>query len=150
LAAHSKKVNFAKEQLEDAILLYLDGRYISAITLLGAAREIFSTAIEKKTGHNIDDRQWELMNKIRTNVGTPHISKRALLKMDRQLYNSVKHYNIDESETLHINRRYEAFPMLYHTFNLALYLDINFKNKAKFKKYLKENFESYPAEVCDS
>jgi len=85
------------------------------------------------TGQNIDDRQWQLMNQIRTNVGTPHISKRALLKIDRQLYNSVKHYDIDGSETLHINRRYEAFPMLYHTFNLALYLDINFKNKAKFK-----------------
>ena len=39
MAAKSKKINLAKEQLEDGIELYFKGRYASALTLLGAAEK---------------------------------------------------------------------------------------------------------------
>ena len=143
MPAHSKKVNFAREQLEDAIELYFDERYISAITLLGA----FATAIEKESGLSLNDENCKQTNRIRSYYGNPHMSKRESIRIDRRIYNSVKHYDIDEPESMHINRSGEAFCILYHVFNLASYLGINFKHKVKLKNHIKESCKPYTAEA---
>lgn len=41
------KIALAREQLEDGIGLFLSGRYVSALTLLGASEEILSRIIQK-------------------------------------------------------------------------------------------------------
>jgi len=83
---HRKKLNLAKEQLEDAIVLFLDKRYTSSLTLAGAAEEIFSGLAHEDTGNNPLDTLHQLFNLSLSEAGEQNISKGDY----RKLRNSAK------------------------------------------------------------
>lgn len=137
MAAHSKKLNFAKEQLEDAILLFFEKRYISSIVLLGAAEEILSTYLKREKGIDVLNDEWELWNGLRSHLGNPHISKREVQRNKKLAYNSTKHHDIDEVDLTHIYRFGEAFMLLQRVINYAEILKLKYNHRQKYINWFK-------------
>ncbi|WP_461535239.1 hypothetical protein [Spongorhabdus nitratireducens] len=142
MAAHTKKVTIAREQLEDAIELFLDKRYISALTLLGAVDIIFNEEIKRKKGIDIDEQLWERNNRIRSKFGVQHMSKSKYISGHRKAYNSVKHYDHkDKSDRQYIEPFAEAFMLIQPAIAKADFLELKYKNRSKYMDWYKKHWE---------
>lgn len=119
MAAHTKKINVAKEQLEDGIRLFFEERYLSSLTLLGAAEEVFGRILEERTGKDFIEPFWQQVNRIRTTLGSPHISKRELRRMFTASRNWLKHHTPGEAQAQYVNRFGEAFHMIQAATNFC-------------------------------
>lgn len=140
MVAHTKKINIAKEQLEDGIDLFLEKRYISSLTLLGAASEIFSNLYYEKHGVHPLDLEWERANRIRSILGHPHISKSQLKRINNSAKNKIKHHDVGDPDRMYINRFGEAFMMLQIAAGTGEALGVKYKNKSQYKRWFNDNF----------
>lgn len=95
-----KKTNLAKEQLEDGIDIFFHKRYVSSLTLLRAATEIFEGMIAEGTGYHPSYSGRVLTNRIRSYYGTAHISKGKLKAICNSAKNTVKHHDIGDPREL--------------------------------------------------
>lgn len=129
MPARSKKINFAKEQLEDGIALFFEKRYISSLTLLGASEEIMSRLIEEKTGKHPLENMWALANNIRSMLGNSHISKKEIHQTMNQGRNQVKHHDLGGEDEISFSRFSEAFMMIQRATGCAEYLGLKYKNR---------------------
>ena len=139
MVARTKKINLARQQLEDGVELFLDKRYVSALTLLGAAEEIMSRLIEERTGAHPLDETWRISNSIRTHFGHPHISKREIHRSFNAGRNAVKHHSPGQPlEILHYGFG-EAFMMVQRATGAAQMLALRYKNRARYLLWLRVN-----------
>jgi len=132
------KIALAREQLEDGIGLFLSGRYVSALTLLGASEEILSRIIQEKTGTHPLENLWQWANRTRTRLGRPHISKQEIFKSWNAGRNTVKHHNLGEPQSLSHDRFGEAFMMIQRATGSADYLKLKYIGKKSYKAWLVE------------
>lgn len=130
------KIALAREQLEDGIGLFLSGRYVSALTLLGSSEEILSKIIQEKTGDHPLENLWQRANRTRTRLGHPHISKQEIFRSYNAGRNTVKHYNFGEPLILDHDRFGEAFMMIQRATSSADYLKIKYTGKKLYKAWL--------------
>lgn len=138
MANHSKKINLAKEQLEDAIELLLNGRYISCLTLAGAAEAIFTTLAEEKTGKNPFNLIHEIINYDLVAEGRQQVSRGKFRKVRNRARNLVKHHDVGDEESVHINRRGQAEVALGQAMISADMLEVKYKHKRKYNAWLKK------------
>ncbi len=136
---HSKKINLAKEQLEDAIELLLVKRYISALTLAGAAEEIFTALAHEKTGNNPFDSLHKLFNISLSEAGEQNISKANYRRLRNSAKNHAKHHDFGDSNSVQFNRLNQAYAKILQATLSADILEVKYKNKRKFSNWRKEN-----------
>ena len=89
-------------QLEDAIRLFLEKRYLSAITLAGAADAIFCGLIEASGGKAPADATWMEIEHVRS-LGFPlggTITKKEAFKQWNDTRNRLKHHNIEKDDSI--------------------------------------------------
>ncbi|EJO2021568.1 hypothetical protein RQY88_004274 [Vibrio vulnificus] len=139
MANHSKKINLAKEQLEDAIELLINGRYISCLTLAGAAEEVFTALVDIKLGKNPFNIIHELINHDLAVEGHQNISRGSFRKVRNRARNLVKHHDFGDEESVHINRQHQALATLGQAMISADLLDVKYKNKRKYNAWLKQH-----------
>ncbi len=139
MANHSKKINLAKEQLEDAIELLINGRYISCLTLAGAAEEVFTALVDIKLGKNPFNIIHELINHDLAVEGYQKISRGSFRKVRNRARNLVKHHDFGDEESVHINRQHQALATLGQAMISADLLDVKYKNKRKYNAWLKQH-----------
>ncbi|GAA6172708.1 hypothetical protein NBRC116592_23780 [Colwellia sp. KU-HH00111] len=139
MANHSKKINLAKEQLEDAIDMLVNGRYISCLTLAGAAEEIFTALAYAKLGRNPFNLIHELINYDLAAEGHQKISRGKFRKVRNSTRNLVKHHDQGDDEYVHINRRGQAAVTLAQAMISADMLEVKYKNKRKYNAWLKQD-----------
>ncbi|BAC94640.1 hypothetical protein [Vibrio vulnificus YJ016] len=132
MAAKSKKINLAKEQLEDGIDLYFRGRYVSALTLLGAADEIFCGMLLETQGYSAVDNDWRFNVMLRTYYDTPHLSKGEVKKITNRAKNTVKHHDKGDPLELHFDRQGNAYMMLFRAVSHAEMLSVKFIGRRRF------------------
>ncbi|MEO3864040.1 hypothetical protein ABGB24_00535 [Rheinheimera sp. HH7-4] len=137
MANNSKKVNLAREQLEDAIDLLVKGRYISCLTLAGAAEEIFTALAHAKTGRNPFNSIHELINYDLAAAGYQQVSRGEFRKVRNRARNLVKHHDIGDAEYVNINKRGQALAMLGQAMISADIIEVKYRNKRKYKTWLK-------------
>ena len=133
------KVTIAREQLEDGITLFLSKRYISALTLLGAAEEIFSRLIEEESGEHPLENYWQRINDIRSKFGHPHISKQQFFKIENHGRNTVKHHSPGDSAYVQHDRFGEAFMMIQRAISSAEILEIKYSGRREYKRWYMDN-----------
>ncbi|WP_194867433.1 hypothetical protein [Pseudoalteromonas sp. PPB1] len=138
MANHSKKINLAKEQLEDAIDMLVNGRYISCLTLAGAAEEVFTALADAKLGKNPFNLIHELINYDLAAEGHQQISRGRFRKVRNGARNLVKHHDQGDDESVHINRRGQAVATLGQAMISADMLEVKYKNKRKYNAWLKQ------------
>ena len=139
MANHSKKINLAKEQLEDAIELLVNGRYISCLTLAGAAEEVFTALVDVKMDKNPFNIIHELINYDLADKGHQQISRGKFRKIRNSARNLVKHHDRGDEESVHINRRSQALATLGQAMISADLLEVKYKNKRKYNAWLKQH-----------
>ncbi len=139
MANYSKKINLAKEQLEDAIELLVNGRYISCLTLAGAAEEVFTALADAQLGKNPFNLIHELINYDLATEGHKQISRGKFRKVRNSARNLVKHHDLGDDESVHINRRGQAVATLSQAMISADMLEVKYKNKRKYNAWLKQN-----------
>ncbi|AOY88456.1 hypothetical protein BKP64_09920 [Marinobacter salinus] len=129
MAAHTKKGTIAREQLEDAVDLFFAKRYISCTTLLGAAEEMLGTVFKEKQGVDLLENEWRAVNRTRSLLGDPHLSKRDIQRLKKSGYNALKHYDPGEPDRLHVDGFKEAFMLLQRVTQMADHLEIRYSNR---------------------
>lgn len=137
LANHSKKINLAKEQLEDAIDMLVNGRYISCLTLAGAAEEVFTAFASTKLDKNPFNLIHELINYDLAAEGQQQISRGKFRKVRNSARNLVKHHDQGNDESMHLDRRGQALATLRQAIISAEVLEVKYKNKRKYNAWLK-------------
>ena len=133
--SRTTKISLARQQLEDGIKLFLDGRYISALTLLGAAEEIVARIIEGRTGSHPLEADWERANRIRSHLGHPHISKSKLFSAYNAGRNTVKHHNPKASLVTCHDRFGEAFMMIQRATSCADALGMRYAGRKEYRNW---------------
>ncbi|MDO9417094.1 hypothetical protein [Pararhizobium sp.] len=96
------KSDVALLQFEDAIRLFLERRYISAITLAGAADAIFCGIIEESGGKAPADMAWAEIEQLRSlgirMAGTT--TKKEAFKEWNATRNRLKHHDKEKDEPI--------------------------------------------------
>lgn len=142
MPAHTKKSTIAQRQLEDAIDLFFEGRYTSCTTLLGAAEEILCTVCKEELGVDVLEGEWQSINRTRSLLGNPHLSKRDVQRIKKIGYNSLKHYNSDEPDRLYVYGFGEAFMLLQRVTNMADLLNLPYSNRQIYQDWYQENWST--------
>jgi hypothetical protein len=132
---HTTKIALAREQLEDGIALFLAERYVSSLTLLGAAEEILGRIIEAASGAHPLEADWQKANRIRTALGHPHISKAELFRSFNAGRNKVKHHSPGQTLRVTHDRFGVAFMMIQRATSCADYLNLRYKGRTDYRAW---------------
>jgi hypothetical protein len=74
------KVDLAREQLDDAISLFLEGQFDSALTLAGAAAEILGRELSERGEQDFLDFKYETLEPLYTVLHAGPLSKEAFIR----------------------------------------------------------------------
>jgi hypothetical protein len=140
------KITLAREQLEDGIALFLAGRYVSALTLLGAAEEVLARVIEAKHGSHPLEADWQMANQIRTHLRKPHISKQQFFRVFNEGRNRVKHHTPGASLRVNHDRFGEAFMLIQRATGCADLLRLRYQGRLEYRAWHEQaGFGQVPA-----
>jgi hypothetical protein len=139
MVARTKKTTVAREQLEDGIALLVSGRYISALTLLGAAEEIMARLIEESGGQHPLDEYWSGINDWNRSHGGNEVSKKFVYRYFNEPRNAVKHHTPGEASSIAIFKVAAAAMMARRATAAADILKLKYKNKAVYDAWCIEN-----------
>jgi len=85
------KKDIALSQLRRAIQLYAQEDYVCALTLAGAAEEIFGKIVEKYSGTNALEEDIKAVDKVAAFFGTESIGRKRLIQKRNKARNELKH-----------------------------------------------------------
>lgn len=138
MVGRTKKINLAREQLEDGVQLLLEKRYVSALTLLGAAEEILSRLAEEQGGKHFLDGIWEEVNAWNRSRGGDDVPKRRIYRSFNEPRNSVKHHTPGDIPSVAIYKEPAALMMARRAQHAADYLGLKYRNKRMLEERLEE------------
>jgi len=137
-----RKVDLAKEQLEDAIDLFLAGKRFSVITLAGAADGIFAGLLKKRGESSTAEDTWKEIEEVRTKTGLAYAgdrNRKDAFNEWNEHRNRLKHHDKRDKEVL----VFSAFDEAYHAIQRANLdaekLGIEAKNRQEYENWLIEN-----------
>jgi hypothetical protein len=142
MVGRTKKITLAREQLEDGVQLLLERRFVSALTLLGAAEEILSRLAEEQGGKHFLDGIWEEVNALNRGIGGDDVSKRRIYRAFNEPRNSVKHHTPGDVPSVAIFKMPAALMMARRAKHAADYLGLKYRNK----QILEERLAAWHAE----
>jgi hypothetical protein len=133
----TKKINLAKEQLEDAVALLFSERYISALTLFGAAEEVLSRLLEEQGLEPPLEEFWSGINEWNRSTGRDEISKKHIYRVFNEPRNSVKHHTPGQDSSVALFKVAAAGLMAKRAATAASNLQLKYKNKKQLEAWLK-------------
>lgn len=142
MVARTKKTSLAREQLEDGISLLIAGRYISALTLLGAAEEILSRLVEESGGEHPLDEYWLGINEWNRAQGGDAVSKKFVYRFFNEPRNSVKHHTPGEVASVVLFKVAAAAMMARRATKAAEMLNLKYKNRKAYEAWCIANESS--------
>jgi hypothetical protein len=135
-----ERLTLAKEQLDVALSLFLDHQsYASAITLAGAAEEIFGEALSLRGEQNVLD--WSFANTISFHK-TFHVmkpEKKEYIDKENLARNALKHLQEDKGPTITVDIEKAACWMLVRTLENAKRLGLEISRNLDFDNWFYEN-----------
>lgn len=138
MVAKTNKITIAKEQLEDGLSLLLHGRFISALTLLGAAEEVLARLVEAEGGVHPMDEIWQQANDLSHSKGAGEISKRNLYRSFNEPRNSVKHHTPGHPTSVTLFKVGAAVMMSIRATQAATKLGLSYRFKKEHEQWLIE------------
>ncbi|MGA9666315.1 MAG: hypothetical protein WBQ69_07700 [Gallionella sp.] len=135
-----ERLTLAKEQLDVALSLFLDHQsYASAITLAGAAEEIFGEALSLRREQNVLD--WSFANTISFDK-TFHVmkpEKKEYIDEENLARNALKHLQEDKGPTITVDIEKAACWMLVRALENAKRLGLEISRNLDFDNWFYEN-----------
>jgi hypothetical protein len=91
------KVDLATQQLDEAIGLFLEGQFVSALRLAGAADEILAKALSDSGKQNFLDWKYEEVEPFHTILHRPPLSKEDFIRGENRALSAVTHASASNS-----------------------------------------------------
>lgn len=134
------RLALAKEQLDTALNLFLDHRnYSSAITLAGAAEEIFGHALTIRGGTSALDTSYESMAEFHRMLHSAELNKKSFVSKENLARNALKHLQKDKGPTITIDLEESACWMLVRAIQNGRELGVEFERYRDFDRWFYEN-----------
>lgn len=152
MVGRTKKTTIAREQLDDGIELLIAGRYISALTLLGAAEEVLARLVEERTGSHPLDEWWKGLNEDVRARGYQDVAKVRFYKFFNEPRNQVKHHTPGSDPDVALYKQPAAALMAQRAITAADALGLKFRNRARCMAWFHNNdyFQNSNAKVSPS
>ncbi|CAD5373087.1 conserved hypothetical protein [Rubrivivax sp. A210] len=139
MVAKTKKMTLAREQLEDGISLLMAARYVSALTLLGAAEEILARLLQEAGGEHPLDDYWKGINEIRRARGGEDLSKSFIHRHFNEPRNQVKHHTPGDAHEVVLHKVAAAVMMARRATTAAKDLNLKYKHQEALDTWLRAN-----------
>lgn len=133
------KGEIAKTQLVEAIGLFLAGKYLCAITLAGAAEEVFARLLNQQGEISVVEKSFQSIQHIREKTdlsvmgGKP---KNEIFNEWNSARNTLKHHGKTDDEIVTINLFDEAYWLIKRGLANAGRLEIPIKNQLDFENWI--------------
>lgn len=132
------KADIARMQLTEAITLFIEGRFLCALTLSGAAEEILARLLNSKGEKSVVEESFEKIQKIRVATGLAVMENKPKNEVFNQWNagrNIVKHHNKNECEKVTLNLFDEGYWMINRALANASRLGIPIHNELDFESW---------------
>jgi len=132
------KAEIARIQLIEAIGLFVDEKFLCALTLAGAAEDIFARLLNSCGEKSAVEDSFEQIQKIRDITGLTVMEnkkKNEIFSHFNYARNSVKHFNKKESEIVKLNLFDEGYWMIKRALANAKCLEIQIDNELDFENW---------------
>ena len=137
-----RKAEIAKLQLKDAIDLFLERKWISAITLAGAAEEIFARLLNLRGEISAAEEIWKHIEEVRSATGLPYAgtrSKQDAFREWNEKRNALKHHNKADEDQVTFSAFDAAFEMINRANNNGDRLGVVASNRQDYENWCIEN-----------
>ncbi len=130
----------AKEQLDTALNIFLDHRnYSSAITLAGAAEEIFGRELTNRGSKSALDSSYESMAEFHRMLHGTELNKKSYISKENLARDALKHLQKDKGPTITIDLEEAACWMLVRAIQNGRELGFKFERDQDFDGWFYEN-----------
>ena len=134
------RIALAKEQLDTALDLFLDQRnYSAAVTLAGAAEEIFGRALTLKGGKSALNSSYESMDEFHRMIHDEALDKKSFVSQENRARDALKHLQEHKGPTITIDLQAAACWMLVRAIQNGRALDLEFERFRDFDNWFYEN-----------
>ena len=137
--SHISKIEIARTQLVEAINLFLEGKYLCAITLAGAAEEVLARILNQRGDVSVVEESFLSIQKIREFTGLSTMNgkpKNEIFNEWNSARNTLKHHGKADDEIVKINLFDEAYWMIKRGIANAQKLEIPIKNQLDFENWI--------------
>jgi len=130
----------AKGQLDTALALFLDEKnYASAITLAGAAEEIFGRSLALVGGKSALEKSYETMAEVHATIHGAELNKKSYIAKENFARDALKHLQNDKGPTITIDLEEAACWLLVRAIQNGGKLNFEFERSRDFKNWFYEN-----------
>lgn len=132
------KAEIARVQLTEAIALFVEEKFLCALTLSGAAEEILARLLNSKGEKSVVEDSFEKMQEIREATGLAVMKNKPKNEVFNQwnaARNAIKHHNKNEGEVVKFNLFDEGYWMIKRALANASHLGITIDNKLDFETW---------------
>lgn len=136
------KTDIARTQLAEAIDLFLAGKYLCAITLAGAAEEVFARLVNQQKGKSAIEESYLAIQNIRETTGLAAMgvkTKSEIFNEWNSARNTLKHHGKSDDEVVTINLFDEAYWMIRRALANAENLKTSIRNNDDFENWVVVN-----------
>ncbi|WP_156350936.1 hypothetical protein [Pseudomonas sp. EGD-AK9] len=135
-----ERLALAKEQLDVALSLLLEHQsYASAITLAGAAEEIFGRALTLRGETSAVDSSYATMSDFNNRLFGEELNKKSYVEQENYARNALKHLQEDKGPTITIDLEDAACWMLVRALKNAQTLGIEVELEREFNNWFYKN-----------
>jgi hypothetical protein len=135
-----ERLALAKEQLDTALDLFLDQQKLSsAITLAGAAEEIFGHALRSKAGKSALDSSYESRAEIHRMLHGTELIKKSFVSKENLARNALKHLQEEKGPSITIDLEEAACWMLVRAIQNGREIGFEFQRDEDFENWFYEN-----------
>ena len=132
------KREIAQTQLKEAIALFLDEKFLCAITLAGAAEEVLARLLNVADEKSVVEESVESIQRLRETTGLAIMenrSKKEIFNLWNNARNTIKHHNENSEENVTINLFDEAYWMIKRALANASKLGVPISNAVDFENW---------------
>lgn len=134
------RLALAKGQLDTALELFLDEKnYSSAITLAGAAEEIFGRSLALSGSKSALDSSYESMAEFHTMLHGTELNRKSYIAKENFARDALKHLQNDKGPTITIDLEEAACWMLVRAIQNGRKLNFEFERFRDFDNWFYEN-----------
>jgi hypothetical protein len=132
------KREIAQTQLKEAIVLFLDKKFLCAITLAGAAEEVLARLLNAAGEQSVVEESVEAIQRLREATGLAMMEnrpKKEIFNAWNAARNTIKHHNEKAEDTVTINLFDEAYWMIKRALGNASKLGVPISNEVDFENW---------------
>ena len=133
------KQKIAEIQLVEAINLFLANKYLCAITLAGAAEEVFARLLNQQGEVSVVEKSFQSIQRIREKTDISVMGekpKNEIFNEWNSARNRLKHHGKTDDEAVSINLFDEAYWMIKRGLANAEKLEIPINNQLDFENWI--------------